>query len=85
MKTFTLSIVSDSKILFSGLARYCGVTTLNGEIGFEAEHESFFGILGDGTEVRYIGGDENEKSVAVENGIVFFNNNTCTVAVSIKE
>lgn len=84
MKTFTLSIVADSKTFYSGLARYCGVTTLNGEIGFEAGHEPFFGVLKDDTEIRFTGGSGEESSVPIEKGMVFFNNNTCSVAVSVK-
>ncbi len=83
MKTFTLTIVSDSKIAYSGLARYCGVTTLNGAIGFEAFHEPFLGVLKDNSDVVYLDGSGRENSVTIKNGIISFENNTCTLTVSL--
>ncbi len=83
MKSFPLTIVSDSQILFSGQARYCGITALSGSIGFEADHEPFIGILRKKTPITIIDDASKEMTVEVESGILSFNNNSCTVTVQL--
>ncbi len=84
MKTFTLTIVTDSKTIYSASALYCSVDTYDGSIGFEAFHEPFFGVLKDGSQIVYkTGGKGDEFSVKVKSGIVSFLNNTCTLTVDL--
>ena len=83
MKTFSLTIVSDSKIIFSGQAVYCSVVTPRGSMGFEANHEPFMAILKKDSEIEYRDKAGNKKSVMVQSGILSFENNTCTVTVQL--
>ncbi len=85
MKTFTLTLVSDSKIIYSGLAGYCNVRTLNGEIGFEAFHEPFLGILAEDSRISYRDKSGNQGTVDIKSGIILFENNLCTITVSLQE
>ncbi len=84
MKTFSLTIISDTKLIFKGKALYCGVTTLTGSLGLEAFHEPLLGILKDNSEINYTVKSGGQSSVAVENGMFSFKNNTCTITVQIK-
>lgn len=83
MKTFTLCIVSDSKIIYSGLALYCGVATLSGSLGFEANHEAFLGVLKENSDITYTVSSGSNSTVTVDSGMISFKNNTCTVTVSL--
>ncbi len=83
MKTFTLTIVTDSKTIYSANALYCSVDTYEGSIGFEAFHEPFFGVLKDGSQIVYRTGKGDEFSVTAKSGIVSFLNNTCTLTVDL--
>ena len=83
MKTFTLTIISDSKIIFSGHASYCGVTTLFGSLGLEAFHEPFFGVLRENSDITYTDSSGGSFTVTIESGILSFKDNTCTVTVSL--
>ncbi len=83
MKTFTLTVVSDSKIIFSGLAIYCRVKTLSGEIGFEAFHEPFLGVLSSKSEISFHNKSRVEKSINIKSGIIIFENNSCTITVEL--
>jgi len=85
METFSLIIISESKLVFSGLALYCGVITHVGSLGLEAHHEPMLGILRDGSEINYTDEKGKELSVAIENGMFLFKNNACIVTVSIKK
>ncbi len=85
MKTFPLTIVSDSKILFSGQARYCGITAFSGSIGFEADHEPFIGVLRKNTGITFIDSTSKEMTVKVESGILSFSENSCTITVQQAE
>ena len=82
MNTFTLTISSAAKIYFSGNAVYCGVTTMKGEIGFEAHHEPFLGVLADNSTVVYKDVSGSEKTAGVKSGMIAFKDNICTITVS---
>jgi len=79
MNTFTLSIVTDSKNVFSGQAEYCSIVTVSGSMGFEAYHEHFLGVLQENSELSYRDSTGKISYVNLESGIVSFNNNSCTV------
>ncbi len=83
MSTFTLSIISDTKIIYSGKVRYCGIVTISGSIGFEANHEPFMGILKPGSEIEYINENGAGETVSVEDGMLKFIDNKCSIIVSL--
>ncbi len=83
MSTFTLSIISDTKIIYSGKVRYCGIVSINGAIGFEANHEPFMGILKPGSEIEYIDENGTGETVTVEDGMLKFTDNQCSIIVSV--
>ncbi len=85
MTRFNLVISAVAKIVYSGAAEYCGVTTLSGSIGFKANHEAFTGVLQPDSEVEYIDKNGDSKKVAVLDGIISFKNNSCTVTVSLSD
>ena len=85
MKTFPLTIVSDTEIIFSGQVHYCGVTTYSGSIGFEADHEPFIGVLRKTTGITFIDSTSKETTVKVESGILSFSDNSCMIAVQRAE
>ncbi len=82
-----LSIVTDSKNVFSGQAEYCSIVTVVGSMGFEAFHESFLGILEENSELSYRDSTGKVSYVNLESGIVSFKNNTCIVTgvISVHE
>ena len=83
MKTFNLSIVSDTKTVYSGPSDYCGVTTMSGSIGFEARHEDFMGILSPGSEVEYRDKDGSRYKLSVKDGLLSFKDNNCILIVGL--
>ncbi len=83
MKTFPLTIVSDSEIIFSGQVRYCGIISVSGSLGFEADHEPYMGILRKKSEITIIDGVSKESVVKVESGLFLFSKNSCTVTVQL--
>ena len=85
MKTFMLSIVTDSKIVFSSQAEYCSIVTVSGSMGFEAYHEPFLGVLQDNSELSYTDGNGKNYTVVLESGIISFENNACTITGIIQE
>ena len=82
MSSFKLTIVSDSGLIYSGGVRYCGITTLSGSIGFEANHEPFLGVLKQGSEINYTEESGSEHTAAVADGILSFSGNECSVVVT---
>jgi len=83
MNTFRLNIVTDSKIVFSGQASYCGVAAYSGSMGFEANHEPFFGVLKEKSDVIYTNESGVESSLFLEDGMLSFKNNICTITGNI--
>ena len=83
MSLFELTIVSESEILFSGKAEYCGITTLTGSMGFEANHEAFTGILKPDSDVEYIDDSGNRRKVSIQDGIILFKDNFCTITATL--
>jgi len=79
MNTFMLSMVTDTRIIYSGQAGYCKLRTLSGSIGFEAFHEPFLGILEDNSIVSYTDTTGRVFSQTLESGIISFRNNICTI------
>ena len=79
MKTFMLSIVTDSKNVFSGQAEYCSIVTVSGSMGFEAYHEPFLGVLADNSMISFTDSTGKTSTVNLESGIITFRNNTCTI------
>ena len=85
MKTFELTVISEAKVHFKGRASHCGVTTLSGAIGFEADHEPFVGVLKPGSKIRYTGEEGGEKSLIIQDGMLSFKKNNCTIIISPSE
>jgi F0F1-type ATP synthase epsilon subunit len=83
MTSFNLTIVSERKIHFSGKTAYCGVQTLNGSIGFEADHEPFMGVLKPDSLITYGNGDSGDESLKIHDGMLSFKNNDCTITISV--
>jgi len=81
MKTFSLTVVSESKTLFSGQAVYCSVITPSGSMGFEANHESFLCTLQEDSTIHIRDVSSRETEVSVQSGLLSFKDNTCTVTV----
>ena len=81
MKTFTLTVISDSKTLFSGQALYCSVTTPSGSMGFEANHEPFLCTLQEGSIIQIRDVSAKETEVEIESGMLSFKDNVCTITV----
>ena len=82
MSTFSLTIISETSRLFSGKVSYCVAITMTGSIGFEARHEPFIGVLKQGSEIRYTDASGNENTVSIDEGLLTFKNNECTVVVN---
>ena len=83
MNLFKLRVISDSEILFSGKVRYCGITTVSGSIGFEANHEPFLGILKPGSSIEYTDRNGTKNNIPIEDGMFKFTDNSCSVIVSL--
>lgn len=81
MKVFELVIATERKIIYKGKSSYCGVTTLSGAIGFEADHEPFAAILRPGTEIVFDRMDKGRDSLTIEDGTVVFRDNRCVLTV----
>ncbi len=81
MKTFTLTVISDSKTLFSGQALYCSVTTSSGSMGFEANHEPFLCTLQEDSNIQIRDVSAKETEVEIESGMLSFKDNACTISV----
>jgi len=85
MNTFMLSIVTDSKTIYSGQAEYCSIVTVLGSMGFEAFHEPFLGVLQDNSKLSYTESTGKICSAYLESGIITFKNNTCIITGIIQE
>jgi len=79
--TFKLTIVSDSKTLYSGQAVFCSITTLSGSMGFEANHEPFLCTLKEGSAIQVKDAASKETEITIANGMLSFKNNSCIVTV----
>ncbi len=82
MRTFKLKITAPDKIMFDGEAQYCGITTTSGAIGFEARHEPIAAILKENSEVRLRDAEGSEQTVALRDGILVFQDNSCTITAT---
>jgi len=80
--TFGLNILSGMKIRYTGQARYCGVTTPTGSIGFQAKHEGFISSLEPGSQVQFTTDSGDQENLQISRGMLLFENNQCTITVT---
>ncbi len=81
MKTFDLTITSVTHVFFDGQAGFCGITTPDGSMGFEARHEPVLAVLKENSIVHYRDSVGQEYSVSAASGILSFRGNQCTVTL----
>jgi F0F1-type ATP synthase epsilon subunit len=85
MRTFKLFIMTPEQSLFNGEARYCGITTDAGSIGFEAMHEPMIAILKKNTEIRVKDAAGSSSIITVSEGMLSFRSNTCSITATIQK
>ena len=82
MSEFHLRIATPEKKLFDGEVVYCSLTTSEGRMGIKARHEPFLATLKDGSELLYRLKDGRENTVTVQNAILSFKDNSCSVTMA---
>ncbi|MBU1087931.1 MAG: hypothetical protein KKD05_10525 [Candidatus Omnitrophica bacterium] len=85
MNTFNLMISAYNAILYNGRAVYCGITTVDGSLGFETRHEPMLSVLKENSDIVYKDAHGMEKTIQVVNGMLSFKNNECTIIVDLVE
>ncbi len=82
MKTFDLTILTSTKVLYKGAAAYCGTTTKSGSIGFKANHEPFIGVLKEDSPISYRLSDGSMETLTAADGMLTFKDNLCTIIIT---
>lgn len=82
MASFLLTISSPGEKLFEGTVTYCGIVTLDGEMGIKAHHEPLVAALKDDSKLMYRTADGQEHSLNVKNAMLSFDKNSCLVLCS---
>ncbi|MBU1043575.1 MAG: hypothetical protein KJ915_04155 [Candidatus Omnitrophica bacterium] len=85
MNTFNLSISAYNAVLYNGRAVYCGITTIDGSLGFEAQHEPMLSVLKENSAISYKDAQGMEKTIQIVNGMLCFKNNKCTIIIDLAE
>jgi len=83
MKTFQLTISAAEKTIYRGKSSYCNLDSFSGNLGIEADHEPFLGLLRENSIVRFQDEAGADKTVSVESGVICFQNNSCLLTVSL--
>lgn len=83
MNTFKLTISAYNSIIQNGSVVYCGVTTLDGSLGFEARHEPALCVLKENSFIAYKDAYGVEKNIQIISGILSFKNNECVIIVNL--
>jgi F0F1-type ATP synthase epsilon subunit len=83
MNTFKLKISAYNAIVFNSSVVYCGITTLDGSLGFEAGHESALCVLKENSVIYYKDAHGAEKSIQILSGLLSFKNNECVIVVNL--
>ena len=83
MEKFKLVISSPTSTVYNGETEHCAVFTPLGKMGLEARHEAILAVLQSHTEIAFRDETGADRNVAIENGLLSFADNVCTVTVGL--
>lgn len=82
MNGFSLSVLAADRICYQGTVEACTIDSTTGSQTFEAHHEPFAAVLAAG-EVVIREDSQRRFAIAVEDGLVRFENNSCIIVISL--